>query len=457
MMPLAIGAWAACVAMVPGLGFRLLLGAILVLAPLVWWCCRGGGQQWLSLFLCALIVLPPLPIPVGDSGVHPALGLFTLGLFLSALSLHRWDRRVSPTGAALVAFTGVLLVSVFCAVTISGIGIAMGSFVRVLLFAIGPFTFFYATNGPAARTIDALRSARVLFRAGIAAAIFACVDFYFQLPTPAGFGPQFVWLDQGVFRRAQGLFYEASSLGNFCAFFLVMLLVAFRSPVGRLLCSRWELGFGALVFLVALVLSYSRGSLVNVAVASLGLLALERKGFGRAALVLIVSGASCLGAVYISFPSFAQSYIHRLSLSIQYAWSSPNGVLSGRIDSWKQLLTFLASEPWHAFLGVGYKTLAYSQITGSSIIADNTYLSILVETGVLGFAAFLFLNTSILRTGLYAVRSPSRESSFFGTWIFCFWLGELAQMLSGDLITYWRLLPLYFWVLAQARLLSTSA
>jgi len=28
-----------------------------------------------------------------------------------------------------------------------------------------------------------------------------------------------------VFRRAQGIFYEASTLGNFCAFFLVMIMV----------------------------------------------------------------------------------------------------------------------------------------------------------------------------------------------------------------------------------------
>jgi len=34
-----------------------------------------------------------------------------------------------------------------------------------------------------------------------------------------------VYLEEGVFRRAQGLFYEASTLGNFCAFFLVMIMV----------------------------------------------------------------------------------------------------------------------------------------------------------------------------------------------------------------------------------------
>ena len=84
------------------------------------------------------------------------------------------------------------------------------------------------------------------------------------------------------------------------------------------------------------------------------------------------------------------------------------------------------------------------------MVADNAYLSLLVETGVVGFIAFALLNRAILRTALRAARSGAIRASFFGTWIFCFWCGELVQMLSGDLITYWRVLPVYFWVLATA-------
>jgi hypothetical protein len=29
-------------------------------------------------------------------------------------------------------------------------------------------------------------------------------------------------------------------------------------------------------------------------------------------------------------------------------------------------------------------------------------------------------------------------------------MGQVFQMLSGDLLTYWRVLPLYFWALAAA-------
>ena len=69
-----------------------------------------------------------------------------------------------------------------------------------------------------------------LFWTASLSALFACVDFYYQFPAPAGYEQQFIWLETGVFRRAQGVFYEASTLGNLCAFFLVMIAVALFRP-----------------------------------------------------------------------------------------------------------------------------------------------------------------------------------------------------------------------------------
>ena len=122
----------------------------------------------------------------------------------------------------------------------------------------------------------------------------------------------------------------------------------------------------------------------------------------------------------------------------------------GSRSSWQTILAFLAAHPWHAILGIGYKTLPYSTVIGQGIVADNMYLSLLVETGIAGLIAFVLLNFAIVRTAWHAARRNDSRSSFFGTWIFCFWIGQLCQMLSGDLFTYWRVLPLYFWVLAMA-------
>jgi O-antigen ligase len=143
-------------------------------------------------------------------------------------------------------------------------------------------------------------------------------------------------------------------------------------------------------------------------------------------------------------------YLLRLEHSALDSFSSTNGVLSGRLDSWTAIARFLIDRPWHLLAGVGYKTLPYSDFIGAPVIADNMYLSTLAETGVAGLAALLFFLFAVLRTSFRASRDTDPERSFFGAWTFCFWCGQAVQMLSGDLLTYWRVLPIYFWVLAYA-------
>ena len=96
-------------------------------------------------------------------------------------------------------------------------------------------------------------------------------------------------------------------------------------------------------------------------------------------------------------------------MALQYFWEAPNQVLSGRVESWQTLWNFMAAEPWHLLLGIGYKTLPYSDFIGSKAIGDNTYLSLLVETGILGLAAVVALNIAILFT--CAARVAIRRSS----------------------------------------------
>jgi O-antigen ligase len=125
-------------------------------------------------------------------------------------------------------------------------------------------------------------------------------------------------------------------------------------------------------------------------------------------------------------------------------------VLSGRVASWQSLVHFLAANPWHALAGVGYKTLPYSDFIGSTAVGDNTYLTLLAETGIAGLLAVLALNAAILIHAYRAARSGNELRSFCGTWMLCFWSGQVIQMFSADLLTYWRILPVYFFVLALA-------
>lgn len=419
---------------------QLVVAAPALMGGAAWWSILKP-ERWIALFFLLAILLPPLPVPFGNAGIHLAPLAALLGLVSGALRITEWQRRMNILSLLFVLFLAVLAESTAFAALYSGWTAAAGSLARVLLFAIGIYVFFYTFMGP--RAADPMPLARFLFGVAIAGAVFACVDFYFHLPAPAGYGAQFVWLSQGVYRRAQGLFYEASTLGNFCAFFLVMILVALNSKTERV-CSRAILVPAAIVFTAALILSSSRASVVAFLVAGCAFVYIRRLDVRRVLTALIgLLGIAVIGLRTL-LPAFSANYWSRIEASLQYLFTSPDGVLSGRVSTWKILVDFLVSHPWHIIFGIGYKTIPYTSYLGAPLVADNTYLSLLIETGIVGLAAFLLLNAAILRTAYRA------RASFFGAWIFCFWCGELVQMLSGDLITYWRVLPLYFWVLGVA-------
>jgi len=448
---IALGAWCGVVALMTSTEIRLLLLIPLLLAALFYWVLLRPSR-WLAAFFFCLLLLPPLPFPLGNSGVHVAPLCALLGLLASLVCIREWRSWSHPLTVALVIFMGILLESVAFGALYSGWVIALGSLARVVLFGIGVFVFLYSYAGPTGA--PPLRIARLLFGLAVAGAFFACADFYFQFPAPAGFGDQFVYLEEGVFRRAQGLFYEASTLGNFCAFFLVMAMVCLFRRRQATPLSRSTLHLGAVILAGALLFSYSRASVLNVCVAA-AVLACIHGGRARrslAVLLAVLTGAAV--AVQLAAPKLSANYWGRLLGSFSFFGESPDQVLSGRLGHWQTLYNFLAHEPWHGVFGIGYKTLPYSTFVGSKVIADNTYLGLLVETGVVGLAAFIALNIVILRTGWLARRSGRPQAQFFGEWIFCFWCGQLVQMLSGDLMTYWRVLPVYFWVLGTAARLT---
>jgi hypothetical protein len=458
LVPLALATWAAAVALTPGLGAKLALAAPLPLAAALWWMLQQPlsrlPSRWLALFFFCLLLTPPLPIPLGDSGMHVAPLLAVVGIFTGVIFVRGWRSPLHPLTLAFAAFCAVLLESAALAALYSGWTIGLGSLARVLLFGIGVYVFLYSFAGPGQNAAADLPTVRLLFWLGVAGAVFACADFYFQLPAPAGYSDQFVWLDEGVLRRAQGLFYEASTLGNVCAFFLVMIAVCLFRQREQSPCSRTTLLIGGFALAAALMFSYSRASVFNVAVAVCVLACLRLRGASsrlrHSFLWTIAAAAVAFAAVNVVLPSFSSNYWGRLLGSFSFFWQSPDAVLSGRLTHWQVLLDFLAREPWHAIFGIGYKTLPYSNFVGAATVADNTYLDLLVETGIVGLSAFLFLNAMILRTAWRALRSANPSAAFLGEWIFCFWCGEMVQMFSGDLITYWRALPVYFWVLGAA-------
>ncbi|HWZ32187.1 MAG TPA: O-antigen ligase family protein [Bryobacteraceae bacterium] len=438
-----LAGYAAAVALTRG-ATRWTLAALVLLVPLLHWILLAPNA-WLALFFAVALLAPPLPVAFGNSGPHPALAMAMLGAIVGFLRLAEWRFQRGLVPGVLVFFFTILAVSLGPAALYSGPEIASQSLARVLLAGISAYVFFYTSAGPGrSRTIPLT----AIHWFAMVSAAFACVDFFYQFPAPAGFGPQYIWLASGVYRRAQGLFYEASTLGNFCAFFLVMTGVALVRGIG----SRLVLLGGGAIFTTALIFSYSRSSMANVAIAFAAIAVMERKRPAVRRMALLGGGVlvALVIALFRFFPAYAELYWVRLSVTFDRVLSSNELTLSGRAETWRVLGNFLYEHPWHALLGVGYKTLPYSDFIGRPVVADNMYLSMLVETGILGLAALVALNFAIVRAGYRAARSGDPQKSFYGTWIFCFWIAEAVQMLSADLLTFWRVLPLYFWVLAMA-------
>ena len=443
---LLIGASAGLLPLTVRPPFFWLAVACLIALPFAWEAFLKP-HHWPLLFCAAVILLPPLPFPIGDAGLHPSLLLAAVGVLAGLARTRDWRIQPSAVNTSLIALLGAMTISLGFAALYSGAAIAAASFARILLFAAGAYVYFISSQGPARQDSPAAqRISSRLFWIAVLAALFGCVDFVYQLPAPAGFGAQYVWLDSGVYRRAQGLFYDASALGNFCAFFLVMSVVALvrRSPP---ILSRLAASLGAILFLTTLLLSFSRAAMGAAMISLLALAVLERKRWAKARVLFALVALSTLtiAAFVLTLPEFAYTYWARVGVGWDTVFANPDRVLSGRLDHWSTIAAFIAGHPWQTIAGIGYKTLPYTKHLGDPVIADNMYLSALVETGILGLASLLALNAAVL----WISYRKARQSSFFGVWMFCFWTGELFQMFAGDVLTFWRVLPIYFWVLAQ--------
>ncbi len=451
LVGVALGIYAAAIALTSGLASKAILCAPLIAVPLAWRILRTP-RAWLAMFFASALLLPPLPIKLGDSGPHIALLFAAAGLLIGLLRLSEWRFQIDALSGTILALLAIVLASIAMALLYSGLSIAAASLARVFLLGISAYVFLYVRDGPGRmEAAQGFRWIRLLFWAAALTALFACVDFYYQFPAPAGYEQQFIWVATGVFRRAQGIFYEASTLGNFCTFFLVMIAVALFRPRRTRALSPLAMLAGGAALATALVLSYSRGSLINLAVALAVLFWFYRDRI-RWRAVAIGAGLFAAGIAVLAVisPVFSGAYWGRVAVSFQFLSESPNTILSGRVQSWQTLLQFLGTNPWHALLGVGYKTLPYSDFIGATAVGDNTYLTLLAETGILGLAAVFALNAAILVHAYRAARSQDDLRSFCGTWMLCFWAGQAVQMFSADLLTYWRVLPVYFFVLALA-------
>jgi O-antigen ligase len=408
---------------------------------------------WAWWFLALGLLLPPLPLEIGgvELPFHPAMAVFAAGLLVVWIRLREWRierNAISATSALLLAAT---LISLPWAFYYSGTAVGVQSVIRWVLLASGFVLMLWIADGPLGEEWTGAGFLRMILAAALLSSAFAVVDFQYQLPRTVRFADQYIYGQGDALRRAQGVFYDASALGNFCAMMLTLILALGRNARRALRLPAWLLWIPVPTLAVALVLSFSRGSVVNLIVALTALAWMRRKTLaGRSvvtllALLLVVAAAGVLIAPQLLLP-----YGSRLQYSAVEFFSNPNEVLSQRLDTWSELAGFIAGHPAQVLLGIGYKSLPYTNYFSREMVADNMYLAMLVETGLPGLLALLLFCAALLAGARRMAHDQSDAVAGLGRFLFCFWLGEMAQMLSGDILTFWRVTPVYLAILGLA-------
>src|SRR5262245_11343067 len=100
-----MGVWAAAIALAPDVVWKAALVAPAIALPAVWWTLHRPAR-WLAVFWAASLLLPPLPIPIGDSGPHPCLAVAALGLLCGFVYFDDWRFALSGLNASLIALFG---------------------------------------------------------------------------------------------------------------------------------------------------------------------------------------------------------------------------------------------------------------------------------------------------------------------------------------------------------------
>lgn len=409
-------------------------------------------RTWPYFFVSAALIVPPLypSILGGDTPVYGANLLFAAGCFVVETRQTEFRTSGDPVGKAAAAFLLALGLSLPFGFWVSGTAEGVSSCLRFFLL-LHPFLIYYWLRGvrQSHREESLILAGKVLLGLGVVAAIYGIVDFYVPIPIPHPFADQYIYLDGRMIRRAQGMLYEASSFGNLSAFFLSLTLAVLFSWWKRLsIAHKATLYVMSGIFTTALFLSYSRGSWANVLVTVTVFLLLQRKLRVAVATACISVVAGFVFLIYQVSPLVVLNFFNwRMGTLLEFL-SDPNLATSGRWESWWRLISYFADHPWYLIFGIGYKTLPHTQLFGRPLIADNGFLSLTFETGVVGLAAFLWLNLAVFSSTYRASQQRDSVRTVCAAFMFAFWCGEMIQMVTGDLFTYWRNLVVFFAVLA---------
>ena len=251
--------------------------------------------------------------------------------------------------------------------------------------------------------------------------------------------PQTMEIGKIIYFRAGGIFQEPTNFANMmcaCVIISMMTLVSKKFNLNKYCI------VSLIISLICIVISYSRISFIAISLCTF-MIIFSSSVNKRKIFIFIMS----LGLVFFVFKDnkFVQEFFYtRIYSVITLSENNINEVSSGRISIWKNNLYKFTSEINILLIGTGYKvSYEKSEVMDMS---DNNFISILTQTGIIGFFTFVIMNLSVI-VSLIRYKTEIEECEVFRKIIILIFICNVVHMITVDMITFYRNMSLFFMLL----------
>ena len=279
---------------------------------------------------------------------------------------------------------------------------------------------------------------------GLVAILIGVLLHIFQIEVRAG--QQRLWLDGGSMLRAGGLIGNSGAFGHMTATWSV-ITATFFIGVSKNRFRFIIAGAAIMLFFYVMVISSSRASLLHLVAAGIPFLILYRipkKAHQWITLGVVygVLGLVLLGCVAQCMPeksSGGSSNVVETNLKRfipGYGGGSASEFTSNRADNWPEYIAMMNEK---ALTGWGYKM----GVRLHEESPDNSYLSVMLETGAFGFLCM----SMFVVTVLYQLGCRYFASDPYALVMIPVCCGQLANCFTSDIYTFWITQPVVFMLL----------
>lgn len=380
-----------------------------------------------------LIPVVAMHLP-GVGGVGAADLLTPVG-FLVLILL----RRVASIQVSHIALAGFMLAALASLLMIDEKRIAVDCAIRWARLASIIITFYFGLFMPISHR--QLKRVMLGYSIGGLLAVLAGVLLY-KLQIEIHSGQQRLWTDGGYQIRAGGLLGNTGAFGHQTATWCVTSVAA--------LCflsnSRFRPILAGLVLALSAYTIYiasSRAAMLHLftGIATVTIImrttTFHRRQLlaygilGVLALVLVFCCAKVIGPPELGSSEGLTANLARFVPGL--GGTSLDEFSSNRAENWPEFIAMMSD---HWLLGTGYKT----GVRMHEESPDNSYLSVMLETGVVGFFCMAMFVTSILYRLLVLYRCGDR----FAAVMLAVCVGQLTHCLTSDVYTFWLTMPVVY-------------